>query len=375
MDNANKRLKEFYEYLDKSSQKMIGYPANQIYDYSALYDFFKLSINNVGDPLSDGPYKVKAHEFEKEVVEFVAKITGVKDNNFWGYVTNGGTEGNMYGLYVAREMYPDSIVYYSKEAHYSIPKILKLLKMPSIAINTNESGEICLADLEESFKINRTKTPIIMATIGTTMKGAIDPVQEIVKLIKSLSFPSHYIHCDSALGGMILPFCDKEAEFGLASGVHSLSISGHKMFGSPMPCGIVLARKDFVDRIGQSIEYIGAVDTTLSGSRNGHTTLLLWYAIQKHGVEGFTKMVKQCLENADYLIGELDKKDIKAWRNESSITVVFPRPCEKLINKWQIAIEGEIAHIITMPHVTKAQIDSFLNDYELCQCPSSQARK
>jgi histidine decarboxylase len=370
VESATKRLKEFYEYLERRSEKMIGYPANQIFDYSPLYDFFKLCINNIGDPLSDGPYKVKAHEFEKEVVEFIAEITGIENNNFWGYVTNGGTEGNMYGLYVAREMYPDSIVYYSKEAHYSIPKILKLLKMPSISINTNDNGEICLKDLEESFKINRTKTPIVLATIGTTMKGAIDPVQKILELIKNLSFPNHYIHCDSALGGMILPFCDDAEKFGLADGVHSLSISGHKMLGSPMPCGIVLARKDFVDRIGQSIEYIGAVDTTLSGSRNGHTTLLLWYAIQKNGKEGFKKIIQTCIQNADYLIGELAKKDIKAWRNNYSVTVVFPRPCEKLVNKWQIAIQGDIAHVITMPQVTKEQIDKFLEDYALCECNS-----
>lgn len=370
MENATKRLKDFYNYLELSSEKMIGYPANQVFDYSPLYDFFKLCINNIGDPLSDGPYKVKAHEFEKEVVEFIADITGIKDDNFWGYVTNGGTEGNMYGLYVAREMFPDSIVYYSKEAHYSIPKILKLLKMPSIAINTIECGEICLDDLKESLKINRTKTPIILATIGTTMKGAIDPVEKILKLIKDLSFPNHYIHCDSALGGMILPFCDEAERFGLADGVHSLSISGHKMLGSPMPCGIVLARKDFVDRIGQSVEYIGSIDTTLSGSRNGHTTLLLWYAIQKHGKDGFKKLINTCLENADYLIEELADKGIKAWRNKHSITVVFPRPCEKLIHKWQIAIQGDTAHIITMPQVTKDQVNKFIADYSLCNCGS-----
>ncbi len=224
MESASKRLKDFYEYLKSSSQKMIGYPANQNYDYSELYDFFKISINNIGDPLSDGPFKVKAHEFEKEVVEFVAEITGIEDHNFWGYVTNGGTEGNMYGLYIAREMYPESIVYYSKGAHYSIPKILKLLKMPSIAINTNKNGEMCINDLRDTLKINRTMTPIVLATIGTTMKGAVDPIGKIQNIIQDLAFPNHYIHCDSALGGMILPFCDEAEKFGLANGVHSLSI-------------------------------------------------------------------------------------------------------------------------------------------------------
>ena len=360
MEIHEKRLKDFYDYLLEKKERMIGYPANQDYDYSPIYDFFKLSINNIGDPLSNGPYQLKAHEFEREVVEFYANVVGVDGNNFWGYVTNGGTEGNMYGLYVAREMYPNSIVYFSKEAHYSIPKILKLLNMPSISIRTHQNGEMDTEDLKRALEINRTKTPIILATIGTTMKGAIDNIPEIKNIIDNLAFTNYYIHCDSALGGMILPFCETGFSIGLNAGIHSISVSGHKMFGSPMPCGIVLARKDFVDRIGSSIEYIGALDTTLSGSRNAHTTLLLWYAIKKHGVAGYKKIVHDCIGNANYLIGKLKEIGIKAWRNKYSFTVVIPKPRKEIIDKWQLATQGDLAHVITLPHVTKTIINEFV---------------
>ena len=364
MDLIENRLNEFYKYLSSQSEKMIGYPANQDYDYSKLYDFFKLSINNIGDPLSDGPYKVKAHEFEKEVIEFVVKLTGQKDQNFWGYVTNGGTEGNMYGLYVARELYPKGVVYYSQSAHYSIPKILKLLNMPSIAIRSDECGCMCLKDLKETLAIHRTKVPIILATLGTTMFGALDPLKEIQELIRSMAFPNHYIHVDAALSGFILPFIENAPRFGLDSGVHSFSISGHKMLGSPMPCGIVVARKDYVDRVGSSVEYIGALDTTLSGSRNGHSTLLLWYAIEKNKKIGFKNMIQRCLEVAEYTYSELSKRGLNPYLAKHSITVVFDRPSEKMINKWQLAYQGDKAHIITMPHVSKLLIDEFLKDLD-----------
>ncbi len=363
MKNYEQKLLDFYSYLNHKSKRMIGYPANLDYDYSFLYDFFKLSINNIGDPLSNGPYQLKAHSFEKEVIEFYAGITGIKDQNFWGYVTNGGTEGNMYGLYIARELYANSVVYYSKDAHYSIPKILKLLKMKSISIATNSLGEMDIDDLRSALQANRTKTPIILATIGTTMLGANDHIPSIQSVIRELAFQHHYIHCDAALGGMILPFCESAPPIGLKYGVHSISVSGHKMFGSPMPCGIVLAQKQNVDRIGNSVEYIGALDTTLSGSRNGHTTLLLWYAIEKNGKDGFTKIVRKCLENADYLIRKLQFNHINAWRNNYSITVVLPKPSEQLVTKWQLATQDNLAHIITMPHVTKADLDEFIRDY------------
>ena len=45
-----------------------------------------------------------------------------------------------------------------------------------------------------------------------------------------------------------------------------------------------------------------------------------------------------------------------------SITVVFPKVTDKLKNKWQLATEDGITHIICMPNVTKNQIDLFIED-------------
>ena len=51
----------------------------------------------------------------------------------WGYCTNGGTEGNMYGLFLARELHPEGLVYYSEDTHYSVNKILRCLHLTRIA--------------------------------------------------------------------------------------------------------------------------------------------------------------------------------------------------------------------------------------------------
>ena len=36
----------------------------------------------------------------------------------------------MYGLYLARELHPDGMLYFSEEAHYSILKNARVLNMP-----------------------------------------------------------------------------------------------------------------------------------------------------------------------------------------------------------------------------------------------------
>lgn len=356
-------LDQLYKKIQEKSKTFIGYPCNINFDYSELYRFLKYAVNNVGDPFVSSNYRVNTHEIEREVLHFFAEITHA-GSDFWGYVTNGGTEGNMYGLYLARELYPDSIVYYSQDTHYSVTKILRTLHIKNIMIRSMDNGEVDYEDLKKTLEIKRDVIPIVIANIGTTMKGAVDNVQMIHEIFEELAISNHYIHCDAALGGMILPFVKNAPAFDFSAGVDSLSISGHKFIGSPIPCGITIARRQNVDKIARSIEYVGTLDTTLSGSRNGITPLFLWYAIKQNGVNGFKKMVKDCFEIADYALQEFKKMEWSAWKNEYSTTVVFKRPSKKLIEKWQLAAYKEIAHIIVMPHVTKEWVDEFMEDFK-----------
>ena len=57
---------------------------------------------------------------------------------------------------------------------------------------------------------------------------------------------------------------------------------------------------------------------------------------------------------------------ISAWRHRNSPTVVFDRPAPEVFDRWQIAPKGEVAHIITMPHVDFATIDRLAAD---CSSP------
>jgi histidine decarboxylase len=168
---------------------------------------------------------------------------------------------------------------------------------------------------------------------------------------------------DAALSGMILPFVAEPDNWNFEAGADSISTSGHKMIGSPLPCGMVIARKKNVDRIARSVEYVGVLDTTLAGSRNAFTPIVLWYALKRLGLDGMKQNVQNCLAIADYAKAELEKRGVPAWRNKNSITVVFPRPAEAVIKKWQIAPFGDIGHLITMPHVTKQTVDQFVADY------------
>jgi len=92
------------------------------------------------------------------VIDLFAELFYAPENNYWGYVTNGGTEGNLYGLYAARELYPDGLVFYSDQTHYSIDKCLKLLRMDAVKIKSNPNGELNYLALQEELA-TRKKDP------------------------------------------------------------------------------------------------------------------------------------------------------------------------------------------------------------------------
>jgi len=296
------------------------------------------------------------------VLEWFAQLTHAPEEDWWGYVTNGGTEGNLYGLYLARELHPNAMVYFSQDTHYSVSKNLRLLRMPHIMIRSLPSGVIDYEDLLETLRIHRDVPPIIFANIGTTMREGVDDVIRIQSILEQLAIPESYIHADAALSGMTLPFIEGAPQFGFSAGIQSLSISGHKLIGAPVPCGVVLALKLNVDRIARSIEYVGTLDTTITGSRNAITPLMLWYAIRSGGIEGFRKTVNRCLSRAEYAVNRLNEIGIKAWRNPHAITVVFPKPASAILDKWQLAVQGDFAHIMVMPHVTREKIDQLTGD-------------
>ncbi len=372
--NNKKRLAEFLQYLKHEKMLFMGYPCSNVYDYSELNDLLKYSINNVGDPFYGSNYHLNTHHFEQEVIEYFKQITVANNKKVWGYVTSGGTEGNLYGLYVARNYIGnDAVIYYSQDSHYSIKKNINILNIEQNEVLSYSNGEINYDDLKQKIANNKNKKVIINANIGTTIKGAIDSVTKIKILLNELNISDYYIHADAAFFGMILPFLDKKIAFGFDTGINSIAISGHKMIGSPLPCGVVIVKEKYIKTIGSNIDYIGGLDNTITGSRNAISPMYLWYAIKTILRKDFAGIIRKCFVNADYAIVELNKLNLNAWRNKNSFIVVFDKIAPKLLSKWQIAVSDNIAHLIPMPHISKKQIDNFI--LEIKKYPNTNSKK
>jgi len=59
--------------------------------------------------------------------------------------------------------------------------------------------------------------------------------------------------------------------------IGSISVSGHKFIGAPVPCGVVMTRMSHITKLSNDIEYLNSKDATIMGSRNGHAAVYMWY--------------------------------------------------------------------------------------------------
>ncbi|EAA7440287.1 histidine decarboxylase [Salmonella enterica subsp. enterica] len=360
-----KKLDEFYNFCKNNKYHVISYPDAADLDVSILNKFNEFVFNNYGDWAEDSNYILNTFEFEREVIEWFAKLLNIDINKCWGYVTNGGTEGNMYGCLLGRECFPNGKLYYSKQTHYSVAKIVSMLRIEGKVIKEQPNGEIDYDDLIQKIKENNDPHPIIFANIGTTVTAAVDDIKIIQKKMTEAGYEreDYYIHSDAALSGMIIPFCDDPQPFDFADGADSVTISGHKVIGTKIPCGVVLAKKENVAMITHEIEYIAAHDKTITGSRNGHTPLMMWPGIKQYTYDQHKARIKYCIDNAQYAVDKFNEYGIKAWRNKNSTTVVFPKPSVEIINKWLLSTEGERSHLVICGHhKDKNQINIVIDD-------------
>ncbi len=358
-----KQLQDLLVRLDQSMAYYAGFPPNTQFDYSELFPFLAYPINNLGDPFGLRTNPHATHAFEREVLEYMAKLLDAP-HDFSGYVTNGGSEGNLYGLYLAREAYPNGIVYFSTHAHYSIVKYLDLLQMPFAQVAVEEYGEMDYNDLAQQVTLNKDKPAIVLATLGSTVLGAIDNVRKIKQALSKSGIEDQFIHADAAFSGMVLPFVDDPQPYQFPDGVDCFSVSGHKFIGSPMPCGIVITRKKYIECVTRDPKCFAGhkIDTTISGSRNGITPLFLWYAIKRQGDAGFKKIVDDGLAKVDYAIDYFNQHEIKAWTNKNSLMIVIPQLSENLLKKWAVPAGLGYSSLTALPKLTIEMIHEICAD-------------
>lgn len=344
----------------------IGFPKATDIDFTWLAPLAAGTLNNIGDPTVPGLEHRNVKDLERQVVRILADLFRAPPQDQWGCVTTGGTEGNLYGLLVARTRFPDGIVYHAASAHYSVPKAVHLLNLPAVPVPATAGGELDYARFGAAVRANLGRPVIVVATVGTTMTEAVDSVPEILAQLDAAGVPpeQRYIHVDAALAGVPLaldghPSCDLGV-------VDSLAISGHKFLATPEPCGVVLTRDSYREKLARAVAYIGGVDATIAGSRSGHTVLQLWWALRSLTLAEHRQRAERARAVAEYTVRRLTAIGWQAWRHEHAFTVVIESPPQPVIERWSLATADGWSHIICVPGVTRDMVDRLVAHLEEC---------
>ncbi|MEU4742424.1 histidine decarboxylase [Actinosynnema sp. NPDC023658] len=356
-------LRRFAESVRKKQQTMLGFPVNLDFDYRGLVDFLSLHLNNAGNPDQASEYGIDSKPFEQAVVSFFTDLAGGEPGEISGHVAHGGTEANLFAAYLGRERYPDAVLYASAEAHYSIPKISRLLRLPHVAVDTGTDGAMDLDALTHDMRARSDRAAIVIATIGSTGRGAVDDIPGIRRVAAQVGVRGLFVHSDAAFGGLLAAFGRPPRPWAFPDGADSVSISGHKIIGSPVPSSIVLARAEDVRMIRQPDAAVGSDDDTISGSRDALSPVLLWYALRVLGREGLVRRVQRCLEVTDHAVRRLEAAGRHPTRVPGGNVVLFDLPADEVMRKWHLLTDDGRAHLVVMPHVTVQHIDRLCADF------------
>ncbi len=372
-------VKEAESYVEENltlRDTMFGYPAN-MYSSTAVVEYLRLLesrlylINSCGGPNDRGNYRMDNKDMEIKIIELVMQNLNIDKENYWGYITSGGTEGNFWGIKSGFDKFPNGVLYFSNAAHYSVSKFVNQNDIPvyqnEIISSTDEKINVkeLIQKCKENWEANK-KPAIILLSWGTTKTGAIDDVKLIVEELEKLEIP-HYIHIDAALFGGIprnqsnAPVLTNFEELN----VDSVSISLHKYIGSSKVNGVIISRKR---PKGQFIDYIGQEDSTILGSRD----FAAFQVYQRLIDLNERTMPNEYEENINYFIKEAEENGLSYTRVKNSNIFIIDKPSDELCIKYQLATfsdgHSQHAHVIIFPSQKKESISALINDISKEKC-------
>jgi aromatic-L-amino-acid decarboxylase len=285
-----------------------------------------LEIGVIGDLLAScfdanlAVWAAAATEIEDQAVRWVAEFVGFPAAA--GAFTSGGTISNMTALAAARERaIPGSrrngigsapaTVYCSDEAHYSIERAAEILGIGSGNVRSlpiDGSRRLVPEAVADAIRADRAagRVPVaVVATAGTTLTGAVDPIDELADVCAEAGV---WLHVDGAYG---LPASTTPSAGHLFAGldrVDSVTLDAHKWLYLPKACGVLLVRRhdDLFQAFSHEEAYIPhertghMVDITLEYSRP-FRALKLWLAFRAHGAQAFREAVENNLRQARLL--------------------------------------------------------------------------
>ena len=317
-----------------------------------------------------------------------------------GAFTPGGSMSNFAAMLIARNVLLDGVrergldgrpvaVYTSAESHYSIRKNAGMLGLGRAcvrAIAADGEGRMQVGVLRETLERDLAEgvRPVaIIATAGTTVQGAFDPIREIVGVVREHGV---WLHVDGAFGGSLLLSERRRPLLDGCELADSFTWDAHKMMGVPLTCSVVLFRDPGLlqQSLDESASYLfqrdedahnPGVRSLQCGRRND--ALKLWAAWQHHGDAGYERRVERQFALAAHAVGVIERDPgLSLAHQPQSINVCFEisgvdarEVCDLLDREGRLkvshgSVDGRptVRLVCANPDLTEADLDGFFDE-------------
>ena len=271
---------------------------------------------------------------EKEAVAQIAAMFG------WtaplGHLTGGGTMANLEALWVGRQLSPETVLA-SESAHYTHGRISAVLGVPFETVASDSRGRMDVGALSRRLQQGGVST--VVATMGSTATGSIDPLPEILALRERHGFR---LHADAAYGGYfgladnLAP--EARGAFDRLGEADSIVIDPHKHGLQPYGCGCVLFRDASVGRFykhDSPYTYFSSTELhlgeiSLECSRPGAAAAGLWATMRLLPLEPGGEFARGLARSRAAALAlhariESDPRFLAAFEPELDIVVWLPR--------------------------------------------------
>ena len=291
------------------------------------------TFNQSMDSWDQGPI---ATEIELQVTSELCGLYGY-DKDSDGVFTSGGSQSNLSGLTLARDWFctttlkhdvkklglPPSYaklrLYTSEVSHFSMEKSAHLLGLGYDAVRKVPVDSLCRMDsqaLEDLILLDKEAGLIpfcIVATLGTTDYGSIDPVEALSAISKKHNL---WLHADAAYGSGVQLSEQYSHRLGPIHDCDSITVDFHKMFLLPISCGAFLVKEgksleafslhaDYLNREEDEEDgYTNLVGKSMQTTRR-FDALKVWMAFLTRGRDEYGSIIDTCIENATYLYKQL----------------------------------------------------------------------
>jgi aromatic-L-amino-acid decarboxylase len=276
------------------SPRFFAYFANAASDPGILAELLIAALNNVGFLWRTSP---ALQELEELTLSWTAQLFGLPAD-WHGHIEDTASTSTLAALAAARQAKPGArVVVCSEHAHSATDKACRLLDLEVRKVAADEEFRL------RSELLSLDDACAVVATVGTTSSGSVDPVPAIAD---ACARAGAWLHVDAAYAGPAWSVPELRWSAAGVERADSVVVNAHKWLFTPMDCSLLWTARPDDLRAAFSLvpEFLRTGDDVAALSEYGPAlgrrfrALKLWAVLRCYGAEGIRARIREAVRLA-----------------------------------------------------------------------------